>query len=81
MANDEIGGRPVTISKEDGKVKVIFHPMASGAKHPDARMFQVTLGKADIDKLKKALWSHKRTIGNNKRTTLFIILTLLDIRG
>ena len=55
MATDEIGGRPVTISKEDGKVKVVFHPMAKGAKHPDARMFQVTLDKADIEKLKKAL--------------------------
>ena len=55
MAKDEIGGRPVTISKEDGKVKIVFHPMAKGAKHPDARMFQVTLDKADLEKLKKAL--------------------------
>jgi len=55
MAKDEIGGRPATITKENGKVKVVFHPMASGAKHPDARMFQITLGKADLDKLKKAL--------------------------
>lgn len=55
MANNELGGRPVTISKEDGKVKVVFHPAKSDAKHPDARMFQITLGKADIDKLKKAL--------------------------
>jgi hypothetical protein len=55
MAKDEIGGRPVTITKESGKIKVVFHPAASGAKHPDARMFQITLGKADLEKLKKAL--------------------------
>ncbi len=55
MAKDEIGGRPVTITKEDGKIKVVFHPAASGAKNPDARMFQITLGKADLEKLKKLL--------------------------
>ena len=55
MAKDEIGGRPVTITKEDNKIKVVFHPAASGAKHPDAKMFQITLGKADLDKLKKQL--------------------------
>jgi len=55
MAKDEIGGRPATITKENGGVKIVFHPAASGAKHPDARMFQITLGKADLDKLKKAL--------------------------
>jgi hypothetical protein len=54
MAKDEIGGRPVTITKEGGgKVKIVFHPAASGAKNPDARMFQITLGKVDLDKLKK----------------------------
>jgi len=55
MAKDEIGGRPATITKEDGKIKVVFHPAASGAKNPDARMFQIKLGKADLDKLKKLL--------------------------
>lgn len=55
MAKDELGGRPVTITKEDGKIKIIFHPSKQDAKHPDARMFQITLGKADIEKLKKAL--------------------------
>ena len=34
MANDEIGGRPVTITNEDGKIKVVFHPIAKGAKRP-----------------------------------------------
>jgi hypothetical protein len=55
MANDEIGGRPVTITNEDGKIKVVFHPIAKGAKHPDAAVFSVKLAKADLDKLKKAL--------------------------
>ena len=34
MADDTIGGRPATITKEDGKVKIIFHPLAKDAKHP-----------------------------------------------
>jgi len=27
MANDEIGGRPVTITNEDGKIKVVLLPV------------------------------------------------------
>ena len=26
MAEDEIGGRPVDITKEDGKIKIVFPP-------------------------------------------------------
>lgn len=55
MSKEEIGGRPVTITKEDGKIKVVFHPIAKGAKHPDAAVFSVKLAKSDLDKLKKAL--------------------------
>ena len=55
MADDTIGGRPVTISKEDGKVKIIFHPLAKDAKHPKANVFTVKLTKADIEKIKKTL--------------------------
>lgn len=55
MAKDELGGRPATISKEDGKVKIVFHPLKKDAKHPDARIFQIILGKSDLDKIKKAL--------------------------
>ncbi len=54
MVKDEIGGRPVTITKEDGKLKVAFHPSTSNAKHPDAVMFSVKLSKTDLEKLKKA---------------------------
>ena len=55
MAEDEIGGRPVDITKEDGKVKIVFHPMVSSkAKHPKANIFTVKLSKADIEKIKKA---------------------------
>ena len=55
MTKDEIGGRPVTITKEDeGRIKVVFHPIAKGAKHPDAAVFSVKLAKSDVDKLKKA---------------------------
>ena len=54
MAEDEIGGRPVDITKEDGKVKIVFHPMVKGAKHPKANIFTVKLSKADIEKIKKA---------------------------
>jgi len=55
MVKDEIGGRPVDITKEDGKIKVVFHPIAKGAKHPDATVFSVKLSKSDLDKIKKAL--------------------------
>ncbi len=55
MVKDEIGGRPVTITKEDGEIKVVFHPITKGAKHPDAAVFSVKLSKADLDKLKKTL--------------------------
>ena len=55
MAEDEIGGRSVDITKEDGKVKIIFHPLAKDAKHPKANVFTVKLAKADLEKIKKAL--------------------------
>ena len=55
MVKTEIGGRPVDITKEDGKIKVVFHPLAKGAKHPDAAVFSVKLSKTDLDTLKKAL--------------------------
>ena len=54
MAEERIGGRPVTITKEDDKIKVVFHPMAKGAKHPKANTFSVKLSKNDIEALKKA---------------------------
>ena len=43
-----------SITKEDGKVKIVFHPMVKGAKHPKANIFTVKLTKADIEKIKKA---------------------------
>jgi len=54
MVKDEIGGRPVDITKEDGAIKVIFHPMAKNATKPDAITFSLKLTKSDLDKLKKA---------------------------
>jgi len=54
MANDTIGGRPVTITKEGTSVKVVFHPVTKGVKHPDANVFTVKLTKKDLDALKKA---------------------------
>ncbi len=54
MVKTEIGGRPVDITKEDGKIKVVFHPLAKGAKHPDAAVFSVKLSKTDLDTFKKA---------------------------
>ena len=55
MADETIGGRPATITKEDGKGKIIFHPLAKDAKHPKANVFTVKLAKADVEKIKKAL--------------------------
>ena len=54
MAKDVIGGRPVSITKESDAIKVVFHPIAKGAKHPDAVVFSVKLTKADLEKFKKA---------------------------
>ncbi len=55
MTETKIGGRSVTITKEDNSIKVTFHPIAKGAKHPKANVFTVKLSKSDIDTLKKAL--------------------------
>ena len=55
MSNNEIGGRPVTITKDGTSIKVVFHPIAKAAKHPDAVVFSVKLTKSDLEKLKKAL--------------------------
>jgi len=55
MATDEIGGRPVDISKEDGKVKIVFHPMSQNAKNPKAALFTIKLSSSDIAKIKKSL--------------------------
>ena len=49
-----IGGRPAEIVKDGKEIKVIFHPVATNAKHPKAKMFQIRLSKSDIEVLKKA---------------------------
>lgn len=54
MADVELGGRPATITKEDGKVKIVFHPIQKGVKHPKAKVFQIVLSKSEIETLKKA---------------------------
>ena len=55
MTEDTIGGRPVDITKEDGKIKIVFHPMMASAKNPDAKLFTLKISNDDIAKLKKAL--------------------------
>ena len=54
MAETKIGGRPADVTKEDGKLKIVFHPLAKDAKHPKANVFTVKLSKSDIDAIKKA---------------------------
>ncbi len=54
MVKETIGGRSVDITKEDGKIKVVFHPLAAGAKYPNANVFTVKLAKSDLEKLKKS---------------------------
>ena len=54
MAEDTIGGRPATITTEDGKIKVVFHPLTKDAKHPKANVFTAKFSKSDVEKLKKA---------------------------
>ena len=54
MVEAKIGGRPVDITKQDGKIKVVFHPVAKVAKHPKATVFTVILAKTDLEILKKS---------------------------
>ena len=55
MAEETIGGRPVTITKDGDKVKIVFHPAAKNAKHPKAALFTIILSNADLTKIKKSL--------------------------
>ena len=55
MTEDEIGGRPVDITKQGDKIKIVFHPMSKDAKHPKAALFTVILSKDDLAKIKKSL--------------------------
>ena len=52
---EELGGRPCDITKEDGKIRIVFHPIMSSAKNPDANLFTLKISNADIAKLKKAI--------------------------
>ena len=52
---EELGGRPCDITKEDGKIKIVFHPMIASAKNQDAKLFTLKISNADIAKLKKAI--------------------------
>jgi len=54
MVKGEIGGRSVDITKEDGKVVIVFHPIAKVAKYPDAKVFTVKLSKKDLETIKMA---------------------------
>ena len=53
MVETKIGGRPVDITKEGDKIKVVFHPLALGVKHPKANIFTVKLAKSDLKILEK----------------------------
>jgi len=53
MAKDEIGGRPIDITKVNGKIKIIFHPLLKNAAHPEANMFTLIVSKSELEKLKK----------------------------
>ena len=52
---EELGGRPCDITKEGGKIKIVFHPMMASAKNPDAKLFTLKISNDDIVKLKKAI--------------------------
>jgi hypothetical protein len=54
MVESKIGGRPADITKEGDQIKVVFHPMQKGVKHPKANVFSIVLSKTDIETLKKA---------------------------
>lgn len=54
MVKETPGGRPVDITKEGDGIKIVFHPMAKGVKHPNANVFSLKLSKKDLEALKKA---------------------------
>jgi len=54
MVRETIGNRPADITKEGNEVKIVFHPIAKGAKHPDASVFAIKLTKKDLETIKKA---------------------------
>ncbi len=54
MVKEIIGNRPADIIKEGSEVKIVFHPIAKGAKHPDASVFSIKLSKKDLETIKKA---------------------------
>lgn len=54
MVETKIGGRLVDITKLEGAIKVVFHPIAKGAKHPKAKVFTIIISKSDLETLKKA---------------------------
>lgn len=54
MVKEIIGNRSVDITKEGSEVKIVFHPITKGAKHPDASVFAIKLTKKDLETIKKA---------------------------
>jgi hypothetical protein len=54
MAETKIGNRPAEITKQGDGIKVVFHPIQKGVKHPKAKVFSIVLSKADVEALKKA---------------------------
>ena len=52
---EELSGRPCDITKEGDKIKIVFHPMLSSAKDPEAKLFTLKLSNIDVAKLKKAI--------------------------
>ena len=50
---DTIGGYPIEIKKEGGKVILKFFHKAENVKHPDAVKMTLALSREDIKKLSK----------------------------
>ena len=55
MVKETIGNRPVSITKEGNEIKIVFHPITSGAKHPNAAVFSIKLTKNDVEIIRKML--------------------------
>ena len=54
MVEAVIGSRPVDITKEDGKIRIVFHPVAKWVKHPKANVFSIKLSRSDMETLNDA---------------------------
>ena len=54
MVKTVIGGKLADITKENGKIRIVFHPVRKEARHTKANVFTIKLSKSDLGSIRKA---------------------------